>query len=98
MVVVRGLNMFPSMVAAVLNEFPELSGDYRITLDTPPPYDALPVSAELADGVPKPRSLRGRVERRDQVAAGRDRHRRDLPGNTFPRSEGKTKRVIRSYQ
>ena len=50
MVVVRGLNLFPTMVAAVINEFSALSGDYRITLDQPPPYDALPVSVELAKG------------------------------------------------
>ena len=46
MVVVRGLNMFPTMVAAVIGAFPELSGDYRIVLDAPPPHDTLPVQAE----------------------------------------------------
>jgi phenylacetate-CoA ligase len=33
MVVVRGINVFPSMIAAVLGEVPGLSGDYRILLD-----------------------------------------------------------------
>ncbi|HUR44207.1 MAG TPA: hypothetical protein VMZ01_08950, partial [Aestuariivirga sp.] len=43
MVVVRGLNMFPAMVQGIVNQFRELSGEYRITLDRPPPYDALPL-------------------------------------------------------
>jgi len=50
MVTVRGLNLFPTMVAAVLASIPELSGDYRIQLDSPPPFDHLPVAAELAPG------------------------------------------------
>ncbi len=35
MVVVRGLNMFPTMVAAVVTSFKEMSGDYRIVLIAP---------------------------------------------------------------
>ena len=98
MVVVRGLNMFPSMVAAVLSEFPELSGDYRIMLHAPPPYDTLPVSAELADGVAETAALRGRVERAIKSRLGATATVAICPANTFPRSEGKTTRVIRSYQ
>src|SRR5690625_719248 len=33
MVVVRGLNLFPTVIAAVLSALPELSGNYRILLD-----------------------------------------------------------------
>ncbi len=48
MVVVRGINAFPTQVAAVINQFPELSGEYRIVLDGPDPYDMLPVEAEVS--------------------------------------------------
>jgi phenylacetate-CoA ligase len=51
MVVVRGLNMFPTMVAAVINSFATLSGEYLIRLDKAPPYDRLPVAVEMAKGV-----------------------------------------------
>ena len=98
MVVVRGLNMFPSMVAAVLNEIPELSGDYRITLDTPPPYDTLPVSAELAGGVHATPDLARKVEQRIKSKLGATASVTLLPAHSFPRTEGKTKRVIRSFQ
>ncbi|OOY17495.1 AMP-binding protein [Thioclava sp. DLFJ4-1] len=98
MVVVRGLNMFPSMVAAVLNEIPELSGDYRITLDTPPPYDTLPVSAELAEGEHATPDLARKVEQRIKSKLGASALVTLLPAHSFPRTEGKTKRVIRSFQ
>ena len=49
MVVVRGINAFPAQVAAVLNGFGALSGEYRILLEGPGPYDILPVEAELAE-------------------------------------------------
>ncbi|MCC0080888.1 MAG: phenylacetate--CoA ligase family protein [Rhodobacter sp.] len=96
MVVVRGLNMFPSMVAAVLNEIPELSGDYRITLDSPPPHDTLPVTAELAQGVESTDGLARRVELAIKSRLGASATVTLCPANTFPRTEGKTKRVIRS--
>ena len=97
MVVVRGLNLFPTMVAAVLNEFPELSGDYRIPLETPPPYDALPVRAELAKGREAPPDLAQRIERTIKARLGATADVALVPHGTFPLTEGKTKRVIRSY-
>ena len=96
MVVVRGLNMFPTMVAAVLNEIPELSGDYRITLETPPPYDSLPVQAELAPGVDASPELARRVEGAIKARLGASARVVLCPANSFPRTEGKTRRVIRS--
>lgn len=98
MVVVRGLNMFPSMVAAVLNEIAELSGDYRITLDAPPPHDTLPVHAELAEGVPVSEALRYKVEQAIKTRLGASATVTLCPAHSFPRTEGKTKRVIRSYR
>ncbi len=93
MVVVRGLNVFPTTVAALLGTFPALSGEYRIRLAGPGPYDALPVEAELASG-----DVPGLAE------AIADRFKRDigvtarvmlLPAGALPRTEGKTRRVIR---
>ena len=53
MIVVRGVNAFPSVVAAAVNACPELNGEYRIRLDHPPPYDRLPLEVEpLHDQAP----------------------------------------------
>ncbi|MGC9368345.1 MAG: phenylacetate--CoA ligase family protein [Paracoccaceae bacterium] len=98
MVVVRGLNMFPTMVAAVINEFPELSGEYRIQLDTPPPHDTLPVIAECAEGAAAGPALAQRVEAAIKAKLGASARVTLQPPGSLPRTEGKTRRVIRGYQ
>jgi phenylacetate-CoA ligase len=95
MVVVRGLNVFPTMVAAVLNAMPELSGEFRIVLDGPPPYHRLPVHAEVAAGVSPDASLAARIEdalHRDVRATAEVTL---VPFGSLGRTEGKTRRVIR---
>ncbi|MBE0691881.1 MAG: phenylacetate--CoA ligase family protein, partial [Aquamicrobium sp.] len=96
MVVVRGLNLFPTMVAAVLSEMPELSGDYRIVLGGPPPYDRLPLHVERAKGVPDTPDLAGRVAAAVKAKLGATADVTVLPPGSFPVTEGKTRRVIRS--
>ncbi len=98
MVVVRGLNMFPTMVAAVIGRFAELSGDYRIVLPGPPPYDVLPVQVEQAAGAaaePGP-GLAARVEAAIKTQLGASARVTVLPPGSLPLTEGKTRRVIRS--
>lgn len=96
MIVVRGLNIFPSMVASVINGFAELSGNYRIVLDSKPPYDILPISVELViagseDG------LAERIENKIKKVLGASARVSILPPDSFELTEGKTKRVVRSY-
>ena len=95
MVVVRGLNLFPTMVAAVINGFEALSGDYRIVLDGPPPYDSLPVTAELAEGQAAGEGLARQVETAIKAKLGATARVTLVPHGTLPLTEGKTKRVIR---
>ena len=95
MVTVRGLNVFPTAVAAVVNTFPELSGEYRIVLAGPGPYDRLPLEAELAEGVAPSQALAERL-----AAAIREHIRVTAPvtltpPRSLPRSAGKTRRVVR---
>lgn len=97
MVVVRGLNLFPTMVAAVINEFDALSGDYRITLDSPPPHDVLPVTVELAKGRPAPDGLAQAVAAAIKAKLGATARVTVVPHGTFPLTEGKTKRVTRTH-
>ena len=95
MVVVRGLNLFPTMVASVINQFRELSGEYQIILEGPPPYDFLPVEVELSDGVTYSEGLAQAVEARLKQELGATARIRVLHPRTLPRTEGKTKRVFR---
>ena len=96
MVVVRGINVFPTTIAATLTGFRELSGEYRIRLEGIGPYDRLPVEAELAVGQDAREALAKAIEvaiRRDiRVSAAVTL----LPSLSLPRTEGKTKRVFRA--
>ena len=97
MVVVRGLNIFPSMVAAVINGFTELSGNYRIVLDKKPPYDMLPITAELATVDQPADDLVGNIQDALKKALGASCQLTLLPANSFALTEGKTRRVERTY-
>ncbi len=97
MIVVRGLNMFPTMVAAVIAANPALSGDYRIILDTPPPYDILPITCEVARGQEPDAGLAGKIEADLKKNLGATARVSLVGHGTFPVTEGKTKRVIRKY-
>lgn len=97
MVVVRGLNVFPAQVAAVINREAALSGEYRIVLDGRGPYDLLPIEAELAQeqAAGAPAGLADAVEAEIKRALGVTAQVTLLPFGALPRSEGKTRRVIR---
>jgi phenylacetate-CoA ligase len=97
MVVVRGINVFPAQAAAVVNRNDALSGEYRIVLDGPGPYDALLVEAELAE-------QRADVSTEGLADGIAGAFKRELgvtarivllPFGSLPRTEGKTRRVIR---
>ena len=98
MVVVRGLNVFPSMVAAVINGFVELSGNYRIVLDKKPPYDVLPIKAELAVDYQPADELVDNIEHALKEALGASCRLKLLPANSFELTAGKTRRVERTYE
>jgi phenylacetate-CoA ligase len=82
----------------VVTSFDALSGDYRIVLDTPPPHDVLPVQVELAADGQDDGTLTRQLEDRFKRKLGATIRVKIVPHGTFPRTEGKTKRVIRSYQ
>ena len=95
MVVVRGINVFPTMVASVLLGFRELSGEYRIRLKGRGPYDRLPLEAELAAGESAADGLAAAIAAGVKRDLGVTAEVAVLPPAALPRSEGKTKRVIR---
>lgn len=98
MVVVRGVNVFPSMVASVINGFDELSGNYRIVLDSPPPHDRLPLVVELRRHGDAADGLATALEAAIKNALGASAQVSLEPAHSFELSEGKTPRVVRTYQ
>ncbi|MDJ0949485.1 MAG: phenylacetate--CoA ligase family protein [Alphaproteobacteria bacterium] len=91
MVVIRGINVFPTMLAAVLNRYAALSGEYRIVLAGPGPYDRLPVEAELAEGGAL---TAAELEAAIKDALGVTATVTLLAPGSLPRTAGKTRRVI----
>ena len=97
MIVVRGINVFPTMIAEVIHQFAELSGEYRIRLSHLPPYDFLPIEVELCKGRFEQRGLAENLENRIKQSVGVSAKVSLLEPGSLPRTEGKTKRVIREY-
>ena len=98
MIVVRGVNAFPSVVAAAVNACPELNGEYRIRLSHPPPYDRLPLEAELLQDQTPNDDLCDTIRQRlaDTLRLGVELTL--LPSGTLERTEGKTRRLIKDYR
>lgn len=100
MVVVRGINAFPTQVAAIINREPAFSGEYRIVLEGAGPYDVLPVEVELSEAagaIVQPGLALG-LESTIKRELGMTARISILPFASLPRTEGKTRRVIRREQ
>ena len=98
MVVVRGINIFPTMIAEVINQFEDLSGEYRIVLNAKPPYHSLPIEVELTGAVDVESNIDGAIELAIKKQLGTTANVTVLAPHSLPRTEGKTRRVIRTYQ
>lgn len=91
MIVVRGVNVFPSAIERVLAEvLPGLRG-FAIVLDDPIPAPPLAIAVEAEQEVPPElaRMIRERLQVQVEITA--------LPPRTMTSSEQKTKRIWRRY-
>ena len=95
MVVVRGINVFPTAVTAVVNEFSECSGEYRIVLEDSGPYQRLPLDVELTAGNEATPALAARLVESVRSRLDVTAEISLLPPHSMPRTAGKTQRVIR---
>jgi phenylacetate-CoA ligase len=95
MVVVRGINVFPTSVAVVINQFSEFSGEYRIVLEGSGPYERLPLEVELNTGQRGGAALEAALTESIRRALHVTPQVTLAPPNSLPRNEGKTRRVIR---
>lgn len=98
MVVVRGINVFPTMIAAVINQLDALSGEYRIVLNESPPYDRLPLEVELQTECSDVDSLCRQLQSMIKTQIGVSANIKVLAPDTLPRTEGKTRRVIKQFE
>jgi phenylacetate-CoA ligase len=87
MLVIRGVNVFPSEIERVLLEVPELAPHYQLVVERPEHLDELTVQVE---GTAETAAVRERLER----ALGLSARVEVLPAESIPRSEGKALRVL----
>jgi phenylacetate-CoA ligase len=87
MLIVRGVNVFPSSVEQILRTFPEVV-EYRVTVHRQSSRDQLAV--EIEDRLDQP----DRIARELNVRLGLKVEVRCVPLGSLPRFEGKGKRFI----
>ncbi len=105
MLVVKGVNVYPSEVEAALLALPELAPHYRLVVDRRAALPRLEVQVEattafcrqaggLEEARPPVAALRARAAGRLQAALGLTVEVQVVPPGTLPRSEGKAVRVV----
>ena len=94
MLIVRGVNVFPSMVEEILLSIAGLTGNYQIVVDrTQKHHDAMQVLVEAEPETNK-EALSIAAQERIKEMIGLTVEVTVLAGGVLPRSEGKAKRVI----
>src|SRR6266516_7930941 len=98
---VRGINVFPTGVGNMLARLSnQLSGEFQIIVDHPPPHQYLRVRVELAQNLVSdnvgdlPQQIIQTLRERLNFRAEPDL----VPYGTLPRTEQKARRVIKTYK
>ncbi|MGL4565125.1 MAG: AMP-binding protein, partial [Halioglobus sp.] len=100
MLIIRGVNVFPTQIEEQILSIPELSPHYFIELRKEGHLDAIEVNVELSGRVEPDRSadaekaLRHKIKSYVGVSASIKVH----PNGAIPRSEGKARRVVDKRQ
>lgn len=99
MLIVRGINVYPSAIEDVLQGIEGLTGHLAILLDKPAPHDSLDVIVEQATGVSAERlgELKRYAEKRISELLLFRPNLTIVPPGMLPRFELKAKRVYRLY-
>lgn len=104
MLIIRGVNLFPSQIETVLLEMKEIKPHYRIIVDRINNLDTLELQAEVEeeffqDRISQLQSIRDKLQYNLESATGLGIKVTLVEPKTIERSEGKSKRVIdkRSY-
>ena len=98
MLIIRGVNVFPSQVETVIAKFSELTINYKLYVGRENNTDTFELAVELAEGlaiddIAFVENLRARVDHALRDMLGIGCKIRFLNEGTLPRSEGKAVRV-----
>lgn len=99
MLIIRGVNVFPSQVESVILEMQEFEPHYRLIVDRKGTLDTLRIEVEMreefySDEMSRIMELRSKLVHRLQSVLGLGSDVKIVEPRTIPRSEGKSQRVI----
>ena len=99
MLIVRGVNVFPSQIEFAVMQFPELATQYLIILDRPGALDTFLVKVELTEQAQNNpqldiKKLKINIQKRIHIITGLSADIEVVKPNELPRTEGKAKRVL----
>jgi phenylacetate-CoA ligase len=99
MLIVRGVNVFPSQIEYAVMCFSELATQYLIVLDRPGALDTFLVKVELSEQAAKnPQmnkdALKNSIQQRIHIVTGLTAEVEIVKPGELPRTEGKAKRVL----
>ena len=99
MLIIRGVNVFPSQIEYVIMGFPELAAQYQIVLDRPGALDVFTIKAELTEQTSKSTPeelnvLKLKIRQKVSNITGISPIVELVKSGEIPRSVGKAKRVL----
>jgi phenylacetate-CoA ligase len=99
MLIIRGVNVFPSQIEIAVMSFPELAPHYQIVVDRPGALDTFAVKLELTEKASKSKKLDANALKRDiqgkiHSITGLSANIEIVKCGEIPRSEGKAKHVL----
>jgi phenylacetate-CoA ligase len=99
MLIIRGVNVFPSQIEYAVMCFSELATQYLIVLDRPGALDTFVVKVELSEQASKnpqldKKALLSDIQKRIHIVTGISAEVEIVKPGELPRTEGKAKRVL----
>jgi phenylacetate-CoA ligase len=99
MLIVRGVNVFPSQIEYAVMCFSELATQYLIVLDRPGALDTFVVKVELSEQAAKnpqvdKNELKNSIQQQIHIVTGLSADVEIVKPGELPRTEGKAKRVL----
>jgi phenylacetate-CoA ligase len=99
MLIIRGVNVFPSQIEYAVMCFSELATQYLIILDRPGALDTFVVKVELSEQAAKnpqtdKNALKNDIQKRIHIVTGISADVEIVKPGELPRTEGKAKRVL----
>lgn len=99
MLIIRGVNVFPSQIEYAVMCFSELATQYLIVVDRPGALDTFVVKVELSEKAAKDpktdkNALKNEIQKRIHIVTGISADVEIVKPGELPRTEGKAKRVL----